>query len=169
VSAQSLLNLTQEAIGNRVATVSPSNTLALEQNAFAVVLGTKTYVMLQAPFNLIQTTVVLPNPLLNDNEGLVSNIMLRRSMDNTPYTYIKRSNSRVLKYTFTLNRLKALELEAFFDAYSGADIKMLNWKGELWKVKLITNPIDFVQTRRAEPGGDQTDVNLEFEGVKLNG
>ena len=106
---------------------------------------------------------------LDDNESLVSNLTVRRSMNNVPRTYVQTSLSRRLRYTFVLNRLKSLELEAFFDAYNGASIKMLNWKGEIWQIKLITNPVDFVQTRRAEPGGDRTDVNLEFEGVLING
>lgn len=169
LSAASQLNLTHLADGDAEKGLSVSSNLNLKQNAFGVVLAGKKYILLQAPFELIQTSVILPNPLLDDNESLVSNLVLRRSMNNTPRTYVQTSDSRRLRYTFTLNRLKALELEAFFDSYSGADIKMLNWKGEIWRVKLITNPIDYVQTRRAEPGGDRTDVNVEFEGVLLNG
>lgn len=165
----SQLNLTHLVDWDQITSQSVLSNLNLSQHAFAVVLAGKKYVLLQAPFNLIQTSVILPNPLLDDNESLVSNLMLRRSMTNVPYTYVQTSKNRRLRYTFILNRMKALELEAFFDSYNGADIKMLNWKGEIWKVKLITNPVDFVQTRRAEPGGDGTDVNLEFEGVLLNG
>ncbi len=168
-TAESELNLTHLAVTTRISDHSASNTLALVNHAFAVVLGTKTYVLLQAPFELIQTSVIIPNPLLDDNQSLVSNLTLRRSMDNTVRTYVKKSPNSRLRYTFTLSRLKSLELEAFFDSYNGADIKMLNWKGEIWKVKLITNPVDFVQTRRAEPNGDRTDVNVEFEGILLNG
>ena len=169
LSAESQLNLTQLADADQEATRIASNSLNLQQHAFAVALASKKYVLFQAPFKLIQTSIVLPNPLLDDNEGLVSNLMARRSMNNTLRTYVQTTKNRRLRYTFTLNRPKALEVEAFFDAYNGADIKMLNWKGELWKVNLITNPIDFVQTRRAEPGGDRTDVNLEFEGVRIYG
>lgn len=169
VSPFSELNLIHLVDWDQIASKSALSNLNLLQHVFAVVLKSKKYILLQAPFNLIQTSVVLPNPLLDDNESLVSNLLLRRSMTNVPYTYVQTSKNRRLRYTFLLNRMKALELEAFFNSYNGADIKMLNWKGEVWKVKLITNPIDFVQTRRAEPGGDGTDVNLEFEGVLLNG
>ena len=165
----SQLNLTHLVVTGAVRTLLVSSSFNLHQNAFPVILASKKYVLLQAPFGLIQTSIVLPNPLFGDTENLLSDLKIRRSMDNTVYTYVKTVKGRRLKYTFTLNRLKALELEAFFDAYNGADIKVLNWKGEVWKVNLITNPIDFVQTRRAEPGGDRTDVNVEFEGVLLNG
>lgn len=169
LAASNQLNLTHLVDWDQIQEQSASNTIQFNQNAFAVALGLKKYVLLQAPFNLIQTSVILPNPLLDDNESLISNLTLRRSMNGTPRTYVKTSKNRRLRYTFTMNRLKALELEGFCKAYNGTTIKMLNWKGEIWKVKLITNPIDFVQTRRYEPGGDRTDVNLEFEGVKLNG
>jgi hypothetical protein len=163
------LVLTDVAVGLQIQNRSVTSSLNLNDNVFAVTLTSKKYVLLQAPFELIRTSVVIPNPILGDGENLISNLTLRRSMDNTAYTYVKSSKSRRLAYTFTLSRMKALELEAFFNSYNGADIKLLNWKGEVWKVKLATNPIDFVQTRRSHPGGDRTDVNLEFEGVKLNG
>jgi hypothetical protein len=163
------LVLTDVAVGLQIQNRSVTSSLNLNDNVFAVTLTSKKYVLLQAPFELIRTSVVIPNPILGDGENLISNLTLRRSMDNTAYTYVKSSKSRRLAYTFTLSRMKALELEAFFNSYNGADIKLLNWKGEVWKVKLVTNPIDFVQTRRSHPGGDRTDVNLEFEGVKLNG
>ena len=169
LSAESQLNLTQSVSSNQIVIRTATNSLFLQQNVFAVILESKKYVLFQAPFELIQTSVILPNPLLDDNEGLISSLITRRSMDNILRTYVQTTKNRRLRYTFVLNRLKALELEAFFDAYNGTSIKMLNWKGEIWRVKLITNPIDFVQTRRAEPGGDRTDVNLEFEGVKLYG
>lgn len=169
LEANNQLNLTQSADWEQIQTKTLTSSLNLRQNVYPILLATKKYVLLQAPFDLIQTSVVLPNPLLDDNEGLVSNLTLRRSMNNVARTYVKTSKNRRLRYTFVMNRLKALELQAFCNSYNGADIKMINWKGELWKVKLITNPIDFVQTRRHEPGGARTDVNLEFEGVMLSG
>jgi hypothetical protein len=65
--------------------------------------------------------------------------------------------------------MKGLELEEFFKYYNSSDIKLTNWKGEVWKVKLMSNPLDFVQTERYYPTGARTDINLEFEGVKLFG
>jgi hypothetical protein len=169
LSVESLLNLTDQAVANQIVEPNPSSTLLLNQLAVGTVLKSKTYILLQAPFEFIQTSIVLPNPLLDDTENLLSNLTLRRSMNGDTYTYVKSSNNRKLKYTFSLDRYKAIELEEFFRAYNAASIKMMNWKGEIWNVKLLTNPIDFVQVRRAEPGGDRTDVNLEFEGVKISG
>ena len=167
-SAESTLSLTQAAVGNIVTSVTASNTIELVQNVLPVQLDSDPYTILQAPYTKIQTSVAVPNPLLDDTENLVSDVIVRRSMNGTTRTLIKTSNSRRLKYTFTLSRYKALELQAFFKAYSGAEIRLLNWKGEIWKVRVITNPIDFVQTRRYDATGARTDVNLEFEGIQIN-
>ncbi len=163
------LNLTQTVNKDSIGDKSASNTLIFTQLALGITLQAKTFVILQAPFEFIQTTVVLPNPLLDDTVNLVSNLTLRRNMNGSTYTYVKSNKNRLLKYTFTLDRLKALSLQDFLDAYNGSHIKVQNWKGEIWKVKLINNPVDFVQTRRYAPGSDRTDVNLEFEGIQING
>lgn len=165
----SQLDLTQTVDVDLVTDLTAQNTLVFNQHAYAAVLASKRYLLLQAPFELIQTSVILPNPLLDDGENLISNLTVRRSMDGTARAYVQTSKNRRLKYTFTLARMKALEAEAFFDAYNGATIKMLNWKGEIWKVKLITNPLDFVQTKYYGLDGDRTDVNLEFEGELIHG
>lgn len=167
--ATNQLVLSQELDNDCIRNISVTNTLNLHQYPFFINLPIKKYILLQAPFELVQTTVVLPNPILNDNENLILNLTIRRSMTNVKYTYVKTSQNRKLKYTFTLDRMKSLELQEFINSYNGANIKMLNWKGELWRVKLLTNPVDFVQTGRYSPNSDRTDVNLEFEGVLLNG
>lgn len=169
LSVTSTLLLTQTAIRNQISDKTVTSVLNLKQSAIATPLNAKTFMIFQAPFELIQSSMVVPNPLLDDTENLVSNLTLRRAMNGDTYTYVKTSNNRVLKLTFTVDRLKGLEMEAFFDAYNGSNIRMQDWKGRIWKTQIITNPIDFVQTRRYAPGSDRTDVNLEFEGVKISG
>lgn len=154
---------TVEPTLNAIRTVSAQSTLNLNQ--IAVGTPQTEYIILQ----VAGTSVVLPKPLFGDTENLISNMILRKSMNNTTYTYVKSSNSRVLKYTFRLTRMKSLELEGFFSSNNSNKLRLQNWKGEIWDVYLMTNPIDFVQTGRESPTEDRTDVNLEFEGVKLYG
>jgi len=168
-SVSSNLNLTQAVDVDFVTATNGESDLHLKQNAYGIVLASKKYVVFQAPFEFIQASMVTPSPLMGDTENLISDLVLRRSMAGTRRTYVKSSSNRRLKYTFSVDRPKGLEMEAFFSAYNGSTIKMINWKGEVWKLKLISNPLDYVQTRRAEPNGDKTEVNIEFEGVKLSG
>jgi hypothetical protein len=59
--------------------------------------------------------------------------------------------------------LKGLELKTFINLYNSDYIKLQNWKGEEWKVKLVTNPVEFVISDRH----GTTEVNLVFEGVRV--
>ena len=86
-------------------------------------------------------------------------------MNGSVQTHVKTNDNRRLTQTFRmLDRQKAVEVVEFFKYYNSDKIRLTNWKGEIWKVNLLTNPIDFVKTGRF-----RTDVSLEFEGIKLNG
>ena len=165
LSVSSDLDFTQSATGNWI--LNPSLLSVLNFNSFALGSKATDYVRLQAPFDSISASIILPNPLLDDSENLISNITLRKSMNNVMYTYVKSSSSRVLRYTFTLNRNKALELQNFFRDHHSNSIRMDNWKGETWKVKVKSNPLDFVKNTRYSPTGPRVDVSLEFEGDRV--
>jgi hypothetical protein len=168
-SLESTLVFTQEAIGAWWGIWPTTSQLDFTQEAVGTLLDIKNFVLLQAPWGKIQTTVILPSPEWGDTENLVSGMTLRRSMNGETYTYVKSNDDRVLKYLFTLPRMKALELEQFAKSYTASEMKMSNWKGEIWKVRLLTNPLDFTLNARYAPVGDRTDVNMEFQGVKISG
>jgi hypothetical protein len=164
-SVTSNLALNQLATVNIVDLESASNDLELRQEAlFAFV---RHYMMLQAPWGAIEQTVTLPSPELQDAENLVDTITINYAEDGTLYTYVKSQKERRLNYTFSLTRQKSLELQSFIDAWNSDAWKMLNWKGEIWKVKLVTNPIEFVPARRGAPCGPTTEVSFTLEGEKI--
>jgi hypothetical protein len=119
------------------------------------------YVVLQAPFDAPQQIIILPDPQLDDTQSLMSDIIVYKSMNNTARTLVKRTRNQKLKYTFRLRRHISLALENFFDNYNAEWLQLRNWKGEIWKVKLTNNPLEFVQTQH------WNEVNIEFEGVRL--
>ena len=56
---------------------------------------------LQAPYPLLQTATLLPNPLFSDQEGLAVVVSRKTAMDHTRYTYVKRKDERrKLKWSF---------------------------------------------------------------------
>jgi len=168
VSASSVLVPTQSVNkGGSLSNLSVSSTLSLTQHAVATVK--KSYVLLMAPFPAVASSIILPPPEFDDKENNTSKVAIKRAMDGTTRTYVNRSATRVLSYTFDLTREKGLELEAFLSAYNGDKISLQNWKGELWEVHLLTNPLSFVQNRRSAPGGPSVGVNLQFEGKKVAG
>ena len=122
-------------------------------------------IILQAPHELIQTTTLLPNPILGDEESPALDMALRRAMDGTVYTKIKTNSRSQLTYNFELTYLKALELEAFITAYYVENIRLTNYKDEVWVMKISTDPFDKTVAKR----GEITTVSLRFEGVKIDG
>lgn len=172
LSVSSLLGVTHEATVNGVFTRSLTDALILRDSALAIPLDADIgcFVILEAPYDAVETAIILDCPLFGDTESLASTMSLRRSMNNRVQTYVKTNKRRKLNYTFRiLNRSKAIELINFVKLHNTDEIKLLNWKGELWKVRPLTNPWDFVQSGRAHPGGDRTDISMEFEGVRING
>jgi hypothetical protein len=166
VTASNTIVLTNDATNGHVAELSVSSALDLTQ----LVVGTtvEDYMILYAPFPAIAAAVILPRPLLDDKENLTASIEVRRAMDGTLYTFVKNTKTRLISYTFDMTRVKGLELQSFFDNYNGQRMKLQNWKGEVWDVQLLTNPLDFVQNRRSAPTG-QVGINLQFEGVRISG
>lgn len=116
----------------------------------------------QAPFDLIQTTTAVPNPVFDDTEALVNAVDMKRAMDGTVHTYVKRTNRSRLTYTFDLTRAKSLELIAFIKSYYTQRIRITNHKGEVWYAYIMTEPAELTSIRR----GEHYSVTLQFDGEK---
>lgn len=126
-------------------------------------------VLLQAPAPTIETTTTLPNPEFSDVENQQAEVEVRRSMNNTVRTYIKRKGRKALTYTFSLTRGKSLELRAFIEAYYSSEIYLTNHKDEKWFGNLTSNPFEFTGagTHRTAPGNEYVTITLNFEGVLI--
>ena len=84
-------------------------------------------IRLSAPCPMIETVTLLPNPAFGDSEALRDTIQMRRAMDGTTYSYVRRSGRRrQLQYDFILTRMKALELIAFIRAYQAVKIQLVD-------------------------------------------
>lgn len=125
---------------------------------------------LQAPVPSLQTTIILPSPQFSDSEAPQGTIDIKRSINNTLYTYVKSNSRSKLTYTLILSRMAALELRAFILAYYRATIRLTNHKGEVWDVKFTSNPSEFSGKGRAssDPGQETVEITLEFEGTRVS-
>jgi hypothetical protein len=128
---------------------------------------------LQAPFPLLQTTTLLPDPQFSDQEGLSAAVTRKTAMDGTRYTYVKRkANRRKLKWSFRLTRNKGLELRAFIFAYFASSIKIIDHNSRIWTGNFTNNPFEFDTPERAAPAispmprGETQTIDLEFEGIE---
>lgn len=127
---------------------------------------------LQAPYPRLQTTTILPSPQFGDSESLRAEVAVKRAVDGTRYTYVKRKGGRKLQWTFRLTRNKALELRAFIQVYHAHKVRATDHAGRVWVGNLMNNPFEFDTTSRAAPAiapmprGEWQTITLEFEGVK---
>ena len=126
-----------------------------------------------APHPGVQTTSLLPNPLLSDTEALTTSVSAHRATDGTLYTYVKtKAGRRKMTWTFRLTRPKALELRAFILSYFASKIQITDHNGRVWVGNFTSNPFEFDTPSRAAPAigglprGEKQTITLEFEGVE---
>lgn len=129
--------------------------------------------ILQAPHSAPVATTLLPNPQWGDGENLTDEVMVKRAMDGTLYTYVKTKNGRRrLEWAFRLTRNKALELRAFIQAYYAAKIRVTDHNERVWVGWFTNNPFEFDTSDRAAPAlapmprGEFVEITIEFEGVE---
>jgi hypothetical protein len=128
----------------------------------------------QAPYPLVQTTTILPDPQFSDQEALADTITQKRAMDGTRYVYVqRRSGRRKVRWTFNMTRNKGLELRAFIEAYFASQVRVVDHKGQVWVGNLVGDPFEFDTPERAAPAispmprGEQQVLTVDFEGSKL--
>lgn len=126
--------------------------------------------ILQAPYPALETSTYLPNPQLGDSVGSTNTLDFKRSMNGTKYVYVKsRDRRKKLLWSFLISQHKALELQAFFEAYNSSDIKVTDHIGKIYVGNFTSNPFEFEALRRsiASPGNFSLhQIQLEFEGFE---
>ncbi len=127
-------------------------------------------VILEGPFPALAVTSYLPNPQLGDSVAPTGSVDFKRSMNGQKYAYVvSRDQRKKLIWSFTLSQHKALELQAFFDAYGAEEVKITDHIGKVYIGNFTSNPFEFEATRRAvaSPGNDsQHALQIEFEGFE---
>jgi hypothetical protein len=114
-------------------------------------------------------TIILPNPEYNDAESLVAAVSIKRTITGDTYSYVKKSNNRKLKYKFLISQRKAYELRKFLLDYLGNRVAMTTCKGEMWTGFILTDPSEIISNSRGDAcKGDLYEVNLEYQGVRVN-
>ncbi len=127
----------------------------------------KCIVILECPQT--STQIVLPCPSFGDSEKSLHSQVIKRSINNVLYTYIRRNDLQQLNYTFVLGRGKCLDLQEFLDTNIDKMITMTNWKSEIWKVYVTNNPLEYAMQALFENEGERCEVSIEFQGVKVLG
>jgi hypothetical protein len=116
------------------------------------------------------SAIVLPLPEFGDANKNNDEIVVKRSLNGKTRSYVKRTVTTVLDYTWILSYTKALELKAWYMTNNAKPVQIQNWRGEIWNVNVTTDEIELEQIGRFQgPGYNKTQVSLQFEGIKVAG
>ncbi len=127
---------------------------------------------IRAPFTGPTAIMLLPNPILNNEEAVEQSVNHRLAMDGTNYTYVKTGPDRKLTLSFeNQGRGKMVEVQEFYRLFAGQRMRFIDWRGDEWNVVFDAAPIDFSTGSRGAPGGgsrqEQGSFELVLVGAKL--
>ncbi len=89
----------------------------------------------------INGSILLPNPVFGDSEESVNEVLINNTVGGKRFSYVKTSKRRKLEYKFEFRYSKMIELQNFLDACNLDWLTLINWKQEIWNIKIVTNPI----------------------------
>ena len=121
-------------------------------------------VVLMAPHELVETTLILPRPDFGDDENLDLKVMYHQAMDGTIYSYVQTSDRIALSHNYILTREKAEELRRFFLAYSTSNIRLYNYDDTIWVVQFEDKELQITTQFNTEI----KQASLNFIGTRLN-
>jgi hypothetical protein len=112
---------------------------------------------LEGPYPLLATTILLPSPRMSNIEAIKSTVAIKRYMDGSIRTYIRRKPGRKRHlFEFLVTVDKAEQLEDFVKRYPGRMVRVV-WRDVIFG-HLVLNPVE-----RAGQDGKSYIVNLEIE------
>ena len=129
--------------------------------------------VLTAPLPTILTTMQMPDPDHGNPKGQDLNVDFKKSINNTRYTYVKSSARKTLTFTWdVLGRGKLVEVQEFYKNYAGDQIRLIDFRDNVWDVIFAENPIDITMNQRSGNAGgarfESGSLTLEFLGVKIS-
>lgn len=109
-----------------------------------------------------ETIITLPSPNLGNAHALDVNVSVKRMMDGSINTYVKKTSFKTYRYTFLLTRGKALEVLEFFKIYAGTKLKVTNDNASFFVGYILLNPLELEMQRRAVAQNSVEDLDLEL-------
>ena len=126
--------------------------------------------VIYAPYPFVLGVVVLPDPLLENQEQLQDERDYRISMDKTVYSYVKTTTKKLYVYSFRMNRQQFDLFEAFVQAYHAEQWRIIDHHSVERIGYLMNNPITGqfygLHTGDCEDGyshNERATVEIEFE------
>lgn len=120
-----------------------------------------------APHPNWEHVIFLPNPEWGDFRRLNLTTQVKRSMTgNTIITHVqKHEDLKSVEMSFTLTRMKSLEMLAFLDLHIGHLLKIVDHRDDVHIGYMQVNPLELEKVRKGT-NGEQVKLNLNFESVE---
>jgi len=125
--------------------------------------------IVQAPYPLVQSTLLLPSPREGNQKNLAASVQTMRSMDGTLYTYIKSKRERkVWQWDFLGTKDKGRESVEFIKLYAGGPVSVKDHEGISHIGYITINPLELDGGGRAGgyPSGEVYRWTISFEEKK---
>lgn len=122
--------------------------------------------IVQGPYPLMQSTLVLPSPREGNQKNLASTVQTIRAMDGKLYTYIKAKRGRMVhQWDFQTTKEKAQEAVEFVELYAGNVIRVTDHEQTSIIGYITINPLDLAGEGRAGgfPSGEVYRWTLSLE------
>lgn len=130
------------------------------------------YTELKAPYPNHKVTMLLPKPQFSDTRASENRVTIKRTMKGEKWSYVDTSDRTVLTLPFFVTRMKAIEIERFFDVYKAAPIFIELYDGTTWNGTLVGQPVSRTTTDRIGEttltGGETVEVTLTFSAEQLS-
>lgn len=112
------------------------------------------------------SAIVLPAPEFNDFVAGQGKVAVNRSMTGGYRVYAKRATREKINWRFVIPKYKADEFKAFIQAEINNTLDVIDWEGNAWSLKFLSDSVDFTETRRWAPCGNAVDVTVELVGYR---
>lgn len=126
-------------------------------------MASTNFFRLEAPYPASASTVLLPQPEMGNNQGLLSQVTVIKMMDGSRRTFVKKAEGKQRhRWDFLISRDKMEELTDFVTRYRGARLRIV-WRDRIIIGKFGINPIELTGQGRAGgwAGGEAYQVTIE--------
>lgn len=122
--------------------------------------------IIQAPYPLMQSTLLLPSPEEGNQKNLASTVQTMRSMNGKLYTFVKSKRGRkVHQWDFVGTKDKGREAVQFINLYAGNLVRITDHNGDNHLGYVTINPLELMGRGRAEgyPSGEVYSWTISIE------
>jgi hypothetical protein len=117
--------------------------------------------MIQLIWN--ERMIALKSPEFGDSLSFNLNVVARRSMNQTLYTYVEPNENKILNFDFRdLSRVQVRNYFDFMRLSRGKNVTLIDHNNDRWYGDITSQPVS-----SSHDGINKSTLNITFEGIKV--